>query len=506
MKVKTALLFVALCAGSTTAHAQVEVLTEAQASGAIGDHQPLWLHANKYGLGSLDSLSGYVRAGLFRHIDADSARRWALGGGVDVVAGRGIGSNVVLHQAYGQVRWLKGVLTVGSKEQRAELKNQELSTGSQTLGVNARPVPGVRLELPDYWLVPGLRGWLGLRGHIFYGMTTDDHWQKDFTATTSKYTKHTKLHTKAGFLRIGKEGKPFHAEIGIEMGCQYGGTSYIDLGNGLTAIDNEDGLRGMLRALVPSGGEVGEGLYHNTSGNHVGSYLLRLNLERRQMGLSLYADHYFEDHSQMFFIDYDGYGQGDEFNEWKDRRWFVYDFRDVLIGAELRLKQLPAMSRVVLEYVYSKYQSGPVYHDRTRLLSDHVAGRDEYYNHSIYTGWQHWGQVMGNPLYRSPLYNADGQIRVMDNRFWAWHVGVSGDPVDAFHYRVLATLQRGWGTYTDPLPDPRSNVSLLFEGEYRWPDSGWSLRGALGMDFGGLLGDQVGAQLTVARRFRLTKN
>ena len=484
---------------------QVELLTEAQVSAAMGDRMPLWLNANKYGLSSLDSLSGYVRAGLFRHIEVDSARRWALGAGADVVVGRGLGSNVLLHQAYGQVRWRKGLLTVGSKEQPAQLKNQELSTGSQTLGWNARPVPGVRLELGDYLTVPFTRGWLALKGHLFYGMTTDDSWQKSFTGGQTKYEEHAKLHTKSGYLRIGKQGKPLSVELGIEMGCQYGGTSYADMGQGLMAIDNEDGLKGMLHAMVPDGGEVGEGFYANTSGNHVGSYLLRMNMDFSRYALSLYADHYFEDHSQMFFLDYDGYGQGDEFNEWKDSRWFVYDFRDVMLGAELHLKHLPAMSHVVVEYLYSKYQSGPVYHDRTPSLSDHVAGRDDYYNHYIHTGWQHWGQVMGNPLYRSPLYNDDHTIRVADNRFWAWHLGVSGDPIPEMHYRILSTLQRGWGTYQVPLYEPRYNLSLLFEGEYRFPENDWSVRGALGMDFGGLLGDQIGAQLTLCKRFKIKK-
>ena len=75
---------------------------------------------------------------------------------------------------YGEIGWKKGLLTVGAKEQPMELRDQELSSGAQTLGINARPVPGVRIELKDYWDVPGLSHWLGFKGHIFYGKTTDD--------------------------------------------------------------------------------------------------------------------------------------------------------------------------------------------------------------------------------------------------------------------------------------------------------------------------------------------
>ena len=38
-----------------------------------------------------------------------------------------------------------------------------------------------------------------------------------------------------------------------------------------------------------------------------------------------------------------------------------------------------------------------------------------YYNHYIFVGWQHWGQVIGNPLYLSPIYNGDGLIMVENN-------------------------------------------------------------------------------------------
>ena len=103
--------------------------------------------------------------------------------------------------------------------------------------------------------------------------------------------------------------------------------------------------------------------------------------------------------------------------------YFRYDFKDWLLGAELKLKQTPWLEGIVVEYLYSKYQGGPVYHDHTSNVDIQISGRDNYYNHHLFTGWQHWGQVMGNPLYRSPLYNDDGHIEVEHNRFKAWHLG-----------------------------------------------------------------------------------
>lgn len=105
------------------------------------DKTPLWLNANKHGLSSLDEFNGYVRGAVIRPLSTDSARRWAIGYGVDVAVPVNYTSNVVVQQAFAEARWLHGVLSVGAKEYPMELKSQTLSSGSQTLGINARPVP-----------------------------------------------------------------------------------------------------------------------------------------------------------------------------------------------------------------------------------------------------------------------------------------------------------------------------------------------------------------------------
>ena len=489
------------------AGAQVDVRTEAVVSAMSGDYMPLWLNANKYGLSSVDCSSGYVRAGVFRSVDTDSASRWAWGASADVALATGFTSTLVVQQAYGEVRWLKGLLTVGSKEQPMQLMNQELSSGPQTLGINARPIPSVRLSLPDYWTFPYTNGWLSFKGHIAYGMQTDDGWQKDFTRQLTTYTEHVKIHTKAGYLRIGRDDRPFNVELGLEMACQYGGTSYMNSLDG-SVIKNDDGLKAMIHALLPGGKETTDpGTYRSAEGNHLGSWLFRANLDYDRWGLSVYGDHFFEDQSSMFLLDYDGYGTGAEWDVKKDSRYFLYDLKDMLLGAELRLKQVPWLSTIVLEYLYTKYQCGPIYHDHTKVLPDHLGGNDKYYNHDLLLGWQHWGQVMGNPLYRSPLYNNDSRIVCEDNRFWAWHLGFSGTPALGWHYRVLCSLQKGWGTYEAPFTDPQTNVSLMGEVRYAFPSSsalaGWTLKGAAGMDSGELLGNNFGLQITVGKALKV---
>ena len=473
--------------------------TELQTTLSSGDHTPLWLSANRYGLSSLKTSNGYLRGAVRRPLERDSAFQWGVGYGVDLALAAGFTSTLVVQQAYVEGRWLKGVLTLGSKEWPMELKNGQLSSGSQTFGINARPVPQLRLALPDYWTVPYTRNWLAVKGHVAYGMQTDDRWQKDFTRQQTRYTEHSLYNSKAVYLRIGPRN--ITLEFGLEMACQFGGRIHV-LEQGATELSDVEcsqGVKDFWHALIPGGHDATDGDYHNAEGNHLGSWVARLNFDYPSWNLGFYADHYFEDNSSMLHLSYDGYGTGNEAWTKKDYRFFLHDFKDWMLGAELKLKQQPWLDDVVVEYLYTKYQGGPIYHDHTRTISEHICGRDQFYNHSLYTGWQHWGMVMGNPLYLSPLYNSDGTIRVMNNRFVAWHIGLSGSPLRHLQYRLLATWQRGYGTY-DALymDDPHENVSLMGEAIYSLRGN-WQLKAAIGIDSGKIYGDNVGVQLTVAR-------
>ena len=457
---------------------------EMQGTLAGGDHSPLWLNANKYGLSSLKKANGYIRGAIQRPLSNDDGRRWGVGYGVDLALAAGFTSTLVIQQAYIEARWLKGVLTVGAKEQPMELKNQELSSGSQTLGINARPVPQVRIALPDYWSIPGTRNWLALKGHIAYGMTTDDRWQKDFKAPNTRYTENTLYHSKAGYLRIGPKNITF--ELGLEMASQFGGKSHM-YENGVEKVyDNSSNLKAFWNALIPGGSDATDGNFKNVEGNQLGSWVMRLNFDQPTWNIGVYADQFFEDHSMMTHFSKSGDG------------YFRYDFKDWLLGVELKLKQTRWLEGVVVEYLYSKYQGGPVYHDHTANVDIQISGRDNYYNHHLFTGWQHWGQVMGNPLYRSPLYNDDRKIEVEHNRFKAWHLGFNGSPIDGLHYRVLATWQRSFGSYYYLPPTPVENVSLLAEASYALRH-GWLVKGAFAMDNGKLRGESYGVQLSVIK-------
>ena len=481
-----------------------------EADGGLADGKtPLWLNANRYGLSSLKTCNGYLRTAVFKtmkgypeeevkHTEPDlhehTQRKWDWGTGLDVVLPCHYTSDFIIQQAYIEGRWLHGIITIGAKEFPEEQKNEQLSSGSQTLGINARPVPQIRLELPDYIKV---FKWLGFKGHLSFGWMTDSHWQERFADPDSKWAKDMLLHTKSGFLRFGRPDGHFTVEAGMEMACQFGGITY----NHGKAIKRGSGLKDYWQAFVPGGeGDIGEGPYANVEGNGVGSLMCRFNLNEPDWKAACYIDHFFDDHSQLFFLDFDGYGDtSTDYRTHKYTHYIFYTPRDALIGSEITLKKGTWLKDIVFEYIHTTDQSGAVYHDSEPGLAAHVAGRDDYYNHYFYPGWQHWGQAMGNPLYRSPIYNTDRHIDFKDTRFIAWHLGVSGSPLPVLDYRILATIQKGWGTYDNPYVPIERNFSMMIEASYRFRQ-GWMLKGAFGLDHGKLLGNNTGFRLTLSKR------
>ena len=362
----------------------------------------------------------------------------------------------------------------------------------------------MRLALPEYWTVPLTRGWLHLKGHIAYGKYTDNNWQHDFTKRQQRYTDGVLYHSKAGYLKVGNEDAffPLSVEAGLEMATQFGGTRYIPKGDGtFDVLENATGLSAYWHALFPNGsGDASETAYKNEEGNILGSWMLRINYDADAWRLGVYADKFFEDHSAMLQANA-GYKEGEEWNKRDNHKWFIYDFKDWLLGIDFHYKYNNWLNGLVFEYIYSRYQSGPTYHDHTPNIIDQVTGRDNYYNHHIYPGWQHWGQVMGNPLYRSPIYNEDGKVEVKNNRFMAFHLGISGEPNENLSYRILGTYQEGFGTYDDPYTKRHHNVSVLAEAAYKFDNhlQGWTVSGAFGADMGGILGHNYGVQVTIRK-------
>lgn len=457
-----------------------------------GAYAPFWFSANKYGLSSVESNSGYMRFSLERSFENDSSRTVGLAYGVDLACQVNNTSAFSVHQLYAGLEYKKLRLTLGARRQPLEMKNEELSMGDMTYGINSRPIPQIRVELKE-WAVPYTNGWLGVNGHLSYGWFTDSHWQRDFTSTSgSVHSENSKFHSKAAYITIGKPSVfPLSFKAGVHFCCQFGGESW-NMGRRLDDTssfsgdyaDMDDGLSGYWHAFFPGGRDATDGDYDNAEGNHLGSYQASLTYSAKDVTLKLYAEHFFEDHSQMFL---------------------QYDWKDFLLGVECEIPHGTLVHNILYEYLGTYDQTGSVYHDRTSNLPIQISGADDYYNHSIYGAWQHWGMSIGNPLLLSPIYNANGALRCYYNRVGAHHFALSGSPSSSWSYRLMFTHLRTLGTYNKPSYNPV--YGNYFYAELTCSPSlfrGWRFTTAVGTNGGELIGGSKGITLSVSKSGWLT--
>lgn len=479
---KISLLAAAFIIATTCTKAQT--ITESQevtAAMGCGEYAPFWHMANRQGLGSEKTGMAYARLSAYGNHPFKKSGI-TLDWGTDIVGGMNMTSAVFVQQAYVECSWKKLRLSVGQKERWGELVNHRLSTGSLVESGNARPIPQVRLELRDYWNIPGTNGWLAIKGHIAYGMFTDGKWMQKNIAVDQKYTTGTIYHSKEGLMRFGNEEKfPLTAEIGLHMVTQFGGTSYNAADKPGYTIHNPSRIKDYFLALIPL---KGDDSYHasdrvNVAGNVLGSWKGAITWNDNEWRLRLYYDHAFEDHSQMFW----------EYGLWTEQ----------LIGLELNLKNFKWIKSATIEYFNLKNQSGPVYHDSNSIFPDQISCTDNNYNHGRY-GWFNYGIMIATPLCTSPIYNKDNSLKCQNNRVEAFHLGMEGEAVDWMGYRVLYTRSNNWGTYKTPFKDIKINRSAMVELTFK-PQAmrGWSLAASFAIDRGDLYGNNFGGMLTVRR-------
>lgn len=464
----------------------IETLYEAGGVAGSGDYAPMWHFANRQGTGSHKSNWVYARVGtagrkLFNNNKIEL--RW----GLDIIGGYNLTSNIFVQQAYIDLDWKRIRLSIGQKERWSEFGNHRLTSGALIESGNARPIPQIRFELPHYWNIPGTGHWVGIKGHIAYGMFTDGGWQKDFVDEGNAYASGACYHSKAGFIRFGNESEcKLSAEIGLQMVSQFGGTIYNRFNKPVIYAPTR--LKDYLLALIPLKGDEQyvAADQANVAGNVLGSWMGAITWREPRSGweAQLYYDHVFEDHSQMFW----------EYGLWTEQ----------LVGIQLKTDRFKWVKGVTLEYFNLKKHSGPIYHDSTNEIPDQISCKDNNYWHHTYGGWFNYGMMTGTPFVTSPIYNKDGTLGIYNNRVEAFHFGIEGEPLKWLGYRLLFTKSNNWGTYSVPFTKMKTNHSGLIELTFI-PAQRWSVKASFAFDNGKLYGNNYGGMITITRRnlFRL---
>lgn len=495
-----------------------------------GKNAPYWFTALRQGMSNVARNDGYTRVGLLGQGKLGNKGEVTYKVGADIRIGETYtnslnrGREILFQQAYIEADWRILRLTIGSKERFSETCNDNLLDGT-TLGTNlaniyfpnlyslpasnlgsgnlsfsgnSRPIPQVRIEIPRYTPFPGTKGWLHVRGHISYGMLTDENFQEEHTQKmpSERYGKNILYHSKAGFVRIGKAEKfPLLFEGGLEMHTQFGGDIYTHADGKILSMPHS--LADYWKAFIPLSGSdaTPEKEQTNISGNQIGSWYAAFIIPTKNVDIKLYGEHLFEDFSQLFFFEYQSDRNG-------KKNVIYYPWKDFLIGIRLTNKssKIPFITSVQYEYLTTRDQSGALYHDPSDHFSEQMDGADNYYNHGIYPGWSHWGMGIGNPLIISPAYNSNGTLQFRSNRLIAHNAGINGtlDKWFPLAYRLQYTYSENRGSYSHPFADKRYSTSLLAEFICAPAKSNWTGMLSLGYDKSSYIGNNSGVMFTLS--------
>lgn len=489
--------FLCLLALPVTAqtHYSLDCKLETAGMTGVGDHAPFWHTSNRQGLPSVDKSNGYMHAAALGSIS--NPKGFGMDYVVDLGGGAGLQSNLFIHQLYIDLdyKWLG--LSAGMKEHWND-KNISLSSGALTWSGNCRPLPEIRIGIPDYVRFKKLGGWFSIKGHLGYGWLTDDTWRKGHAE--GFYTQGTLFHTKSGFLRIGDlERFPLEFKWGLEMNNMFGGVLY----KGGTTKQMPSDAAAYWTVMFPFHQVEHQG---TEDGDNFGSWHYTLTYKLDDWYLSAYYEHFYEDHSSMLGVEYKNNTQGEKdfIHFGLKRNWL-----DALYGFEVKAPEgVRYFRNAVLEFMNTRNLCGPIRHSATDNVEgmqviEEVDGRDDMYNHMIYSSDTHWGYAMGSPIMISPAYNSSNINRFRSNRVQMFHLGVDGGIADNIDYRFMVTTTRHWGCYGTPLDEVERVTSLMLECSYRLGNTKFSLSGAMDVDSGDLLGNNKGVMLTISKLWKV---
>lgn len=497
------LLLAVTAVGSAVAEdVAVDCSAELTANAGSGDFAPYYIMSNRHGV--LTQPDGaMLRLSAVKPMD--TARRFSWSAGVDFMAGVASRTGyecynpadgtwfshsegpapIYLQQLYGELKWRSLFLTVGMKQHESALLNFRLSSGDLVESGNSRPIPGARVGFIDFQDIPFTRGWVQIQGEIGYGKMTDNGWLRNhYNYYNYHFTQGAWYNYKRVYFRT-RPSERFSVTLGMQAAAQFGGdVVWYRNGELVQSVHLPVTLKAFLKMFIPQS----DGIYYD--GNHLGSwdFLARYRL-RSGDELRAYFQWPWEDGS--------GIGKLNGF--------------DGLWGLEWRRAERWWINALVVEYLDFTNQGGPLHwapgDNPGTNLPAHTTGGDQYYNNQQYNGYCNYGMGIGSPFLPGPIYNRDGYMAYIDNRVRGFHIGISGAIGSSVDWRALGGYRTGYGDGRVPRQYPVYDTSLMVEASWRVPQvKGLTVAAQVAMDHGDMLGDNVGASLSVRYDCRVIAN
>lgn len=447
---------------------------ETGASFSAGKQTPFWLLSNQYGLLTPNKFNGWIKAGIHTGL---SEKKIDYDYKLELVNRYSNKNEFYIHQAYVRLKIYFLHIQAGSMEEKFGNQDSSLSSGSLLWSGNARPMPKISIQVPNYTLIPYTFGLLEFKGGISHGWFGDE-----------PFVNNVWLHHKYLYFQLG--GKlPVNIHYGFHHYAQWAGKT-------------EDGEQlpntwdDFVKVFFAQGGGVGspESDSLNALGNHLGSRNFGVDVDLNMVKMGLYWQTIFED------------GSGKAYRNIKDGLWGFY----------LHTKDKNKLiSGFVYEFINTTDQSGPAHEvwtldgvEYTYPIPGGVysqpGGNDNYFNNGIYHfGWTYKDMTIGTPFITSPIIPIEGKAYseyIRNNKVTGHHFGIEGIIKD-ISYKVFYTYYLNFGTNSSPFNPNRPQNSILLQ-TYISNKLPWGLDLGLkgGIDIGSMYGNNLGIQFSLIKK------
>ncbi len=247
-----------------------------------------------------------------------------------------------------------------------------------------------------------------------------------------------RLHHKNLFLRVGSP-RTVQVAAGLDHLVFWGGDIDRDV--------HEENLKNYLKAVFSGSYYIERLGIPNALGNQLGQYQISFAKSFEKITGTFQVTHIFEDGSGTYLANYP----------------------DNMYTLLLNFKRRKLVQNVLLEYVHTKHQSGPSSDPKT---GRHLPrGADNYFSHSQYkSGYTYKGFIIGTPLF-GPLRYTANEISAgpENNRFEAFHFGISGNLSQPVEYKIMATYSQNYGRYSPKYEKVRNQFYSLAAFTYTFP-------------------------------------
>ncbi|MDF7822096.1 capsule assembly Wzi family protein [Runella sp. MFBS21] len=446
-------------------HYQAEVKTTLASQRA-----PFWLYANTFGTVSTTAPNALFNVSLYSPTSDSLLPNWRninVNYGVETyLSTHKNGTETFLVEGYTSIKYGIFRILAGRKREVIGLIGDSLLTsGSFAMSGNTLPIP--QIKLTSNFVVPFTNKLIAIKACFSYGWLGSmavGYGGQGVTSVNGLF------HQKNLYATIGKPQSRFQATIGFNHQVQWGGENQI-WPNGLSPTEAWWGV------------VLGKSWMGSRVGNHLGTIDMGLKWKLQQGELFLYRQNIYEDGSLYAFLNI-----GDGLN-------------GVVYRPVQQSENAFSVKSMLFEFLNTTSQGGDVFN-----LSTGVFGKDNYFNHYVYTnGWSYNRKTIGTPFIapQSDLNSRWPHLKnslTNNNRVKLLHLGASGQYLDC-HWFLKTSFSINYGLYDYPLiGNPKQFSSILqVQKSLSWLGGiEWST--ALGIDVGRLYKSSVAIQLGLRKR------